>query len=40
MKIPESFRRIMERNHISEKQLIKMVEDAKEVAKNDLEYGS
>lgn len=37
MKIPESFRRIMEKNHISEKQLIRMVEEAKEIAKKDLE---
>lgn len=37
MKIPESFRRIMEKNHISKKQLIRMVEEAKEVAKKDLE---
>lgn len=37
MKIPESFRRIMEKNHISEKQLIRMVEEAKKIAKKDLE---
>ena len=37
MKIPESFRRIMEKNHISEKQLIRMVEEVKEIAKKDLE---
>lgn len=37
MKIPESFRRIMEKNHISEKQLIRMIEEAKEIAKKDLE---
>ena len=37
MKSPESFRKIMERNHISEKDLVRMVEEAREIAKNDLE---
>lgn len=37
MKIDESFRKIMEKNHISEKDLINMVEEAREIAKKDLE---
>ena len=37
MKIPESFRRIMERNHITEKDLVRMVGEAREIAKKDLE---
>ena len=37
MKIDASFRKIMEKNHITEKQLIRMVEEAREIAKKDLE---
>ena len=37
MKIDESFRRIMKRNHITEKDLVRMVEEARELAKKDLE---
>lgn len=37
MKIDESFRKIMEKNHISEEDLINMVEEAREIAKKDLE---
>lgn len=37
MKIDESFKKIMEKNHISEKDLINMVEEAREIAKKDLE---
>lgn len=37
MKIPESFKKIMERNHITEKDLVNMVEQARELAKKDLE---
>lgn len=37
MKIDTSFRKIMEKNHITEKQLIRMVEEAREIAKKDLE---
>ena len=37
MKIDESFRKIMERNHITEKYLVNMVEEARELAKKDLE---
>ena len=39
MKIDESFRRIMERNHITEKDLVNMVEQARKIAKNDLSMG-
>ena len=37
MKIPESFRKIMEKNHITEKDLVRMVEETRELAKKDLE---
>lgn len=36
MEIPESFRQIMKRNHITESQLIDMVKNAKEVAIKNL----
>ena len=37
MKIPESFRKIMEKNHITEKDLVNMFEEVRELAKKDLE---
>lgn len=39
MKIDESFRKIMERNHITEKQLSNMISDTIELAKKDLNGG-
>ena len=40
MKIDESFRKIMERNHITEEQLSNMISDTIELAKKDLGYES
>lgn len=39
MKIDESFRKIMERNQITEKDLVNMVEKARKIAKEDLSMG-
>ena len=39
MKIDKSFKRIMERNHITEKDLVNMVKEARELAKKDLGMG-
>lgn len=40
MKIDESFRKIMERNHITEEQLSNMISSTIELAKKDLSYES
>ena len=37
MKIPESLRKIMKRNHITEEDLVKMIEETKKLAEEDLE---
>ena len=39
MKIDESFKKIMERNHITKEQLINMISDTIELAKKDLNEG-